>query len=167
MAKWEIWKDIAIRITVISIQFFGISWQPPVLERNIAEKALTCIESRNVLDVSFETEEISERTYYDAKIIRDELTKLMQEVSRDTDVFRKLDAIRQACSTFRRRLREGKLEHGYNSPTPDEVGKALHLRALGGFRDACGMQIMVLCVMYGLDVPAKLAGCLPPPDSFE
>ena len=168
MAKWERWKDIASRITGISIPFFGISWQPPVLERNIAEKALTYIESRNLLDVSFEREESPERTYYDAERIRDELTKLMQEVSRDTAVFRKLDAIRQACSIFRRRLREDKLDrYGYASPIPDEVGKAQFLRALGGFRDACGIQIMVLCVMYGIDVPAKLASCLPPPDSLE
>jgi hypothetical protein len=162
---WQKWKEVASRITGFSTPFFGIEWQPPVLERDIAAKALTYIESRNVLDVSFEKEESPERTYYDAERNREELTKVMQEVSRDTAVFRQLDAIREACSIFRRRLREGKLEqYGYYSPIPDEVGKSQFLQALGGFRDACGRQIMLLCVTYGIDVPTKLVGCLPPPD---
>jgi hypothetical protein len=168
MMTWERWKDGVFRITGFSTPVFGLEWQAPVRERDIAAKALTYIESRNVLDVSFEKEESPNRTYYDAEMIREELTKVMQEVSRDTDVFRQLDALREACSIFRRRLREGKLEqYGYNSPIPDEVGKAQFLQALGGFRDACGRQIMVLCVMYRIDVPAKLVGCLPPPDHSE
>ena len=168
MTTWERWKEVASRITGFSTPFFGIEWQPPVSERDIAAKALTYIVSRNVLDVSFEKEESPERTYYDAEKIREELTKIMQEISWDTTVFRQLDAIREACSIFRRRLREGKLErYGYYSPIPNEVGKAQFLQALGGFRAACGIQIMVLCVTYKIDVPAKLAGCLPPPDSSE
>ncbi len=166
--NWQQWKDIATRITGFSVPGFGIEWEPPVRQRDIAEKALTYIESRNLLDTSFEREESPERTYYDAERIREELTKLMQEVSRDTAVFRQLDAIRAACSVFRRTLRERNIErYGFQSPIPTEVGKSQFLHALGGLRDACGRQIMVLCVEYGIDPPTKLVGCLPPPDASE
>jgi hypothetical protein len=168
MPRWEIWNNVFSRITGFSIPVLGLEWQPPVRERDVAAKALTYIESRNVLNVSFEKEESPKRTYYDAEKIRDELTEVMQEVSRDTDVFRQLDALRVACSIFRRRLREGKLEeYSHSSPIPDEVRKAQFLQALGGYRDACGRQILALCVTYRINVPANLASCLPPSDPSE
>ena len=161
--SWRTWERIAGRITGISIWQFGMSWDPPISERTAAERAITYLESRGLLSAEFQWEN-PDQCYADASTVRDELTRQLQELSRDAHVFRQLDAIRDGCRAFRDLLRQKNLETVSHSSGLTDKQRADFLQALGALRDTCYKQIMILAVEYGIDVAEHLAACLPAPE---
>lgn len=160
---WRRWEQIASRITGVSVPIFGVSWDPPISDRTAAERAITDFESRGLLYAHFQWE-MPDKCYADADLLRKELTDQMKGLSRDAPVFRQLDAIRDACRVFREKLRQQGVERINDHAKLQHQQKAEYLQVLGALRDACGRQIMLLCVQYGIDVAPHLAGTLPPPD---
>ena len=91
----------------------------------------------------------------------------MKSLVRDTPVFRQLDAIRNACRSFRDKLRQQGVQGVNDHAALQDRQKAEYFQALGALRDASGNQIMLLCVQYGIDVAAHLAGTLPAPNTVS
>ncbi|WP_368367240.1 DUF6650 family protein [Paraburkholderia youngii] len=157
---WHKWQRIANRITGFNVPWFGVTWNPPPLERTAAERAITYLESKGLFYAAFRWENPNE-CYADASEIRDELTRQMLELAKDSHVYRQLDAMRDACRMFRNLLREGNLEKiGYYQELDDKQ-RADFLLALGALRYGCGQQIMTLAVEYGVDVADHLKASLP------
>jgi len=108
-----------------------------------------------------------DQCYEDASGVRDDLTRQMEGLTRDAPVFLQLDAIRNACRVFRDLLRQKNLERFSHHSELSDKQKADFLQALGALRDACGKQIMILVVEYGIDIAPHLAACLPAPEATE
>jgi len=164
--RWQAWERIANGITGISIPIFGVSWNPPTLQRTAAERAITYLESRGLLYAEFQWEN-PDQCYEDASGVRDDLTRQMERLTRDSPVFLQLDAIRNACRVFRDLLRQKNLEKFSHHSELSDKQKSDFFQALGALRDACGKQIMILVVEYGIDIAPHLAACLPTPPAAE
>jgi hypothetical protein len=165
--SWQKWKSVASRITGVNIPIIGISWNPPQSDRDAAERAITYLESKGLLYTEFQWEN-PDQCYADASNVRDEMTRQLQQLSRNGhDVYRQLDAIRDACRVFREVMRQKNLERVVHHSSLSDREKAEFLQALGALRDACGKQIMILAVEYGIDVASHLAACLPDPEETE
>jgi hypothetical protein len=158
--SWHKWERIASRITGFSTPVGGVDWDPPVPQITAAERAITYLESKGLLYTEFQWENPNQ-CYADASALRDELTRQMLELPKESFVYRQLDAMRDACRVFRERLMKWKL---YTVPYYADLNdkqRADFLQALGGLRDACGKQIMILQVEYNIDVADHLKACLP------
>lgn len=162
--SWHLWEQIASRITGISFPIFGVSWNPPVLERTVAERAITYLETRGLLYTEFQWEN-PDRCYEDADVMRAGVTSHMLELNRrEASVHFQLDVLRDACRIFRDILREQGLHRVTYYADLTDIQRANFLQALGAFRDTCGKQIMIFAVKYGIDVAEHLAVCLSDPE---
>ncbi|TRW25787.1 hypothetical protein FMM05_06070 [Flavobacterium zepuense] len=98
-------KEIANRITGISIPIFGISWNPPILERKIAEKVVIFLEDRRVLYNPFQLETPRYCTQSIIQI-REFINQQLYDVKRDSELDKILRAMRSACHKFLSILQE-------------------------------------------------------------
>lgn len=89
-------KEVASRITGISIPVFGVSWNPPKLEKQIAEKIITYLEDRRVLYNPYELES-PKRCVESINQIRSFLTEQLYDVDRGSELSLILQAMRDAC----------------------------------------------------------------------
>ncbi|HKA52413.1 MAG TPA: DUF6650 family protein [Candidatus Binatia bacterium] len=147
-------KEIASRITGVSLPIFGVSWNPPESERKIVRGLLLVLEDRRALfnDYAFEIEhEVSQSVLQ----IRSEITTTLQRLPEDSEAVGSLRAMRAACREYLDNTRRG---FGPRFQFMLELGK---LRAL------FGQQIAYLAVKYGLDIEGDLASILPPDTSED
>ena len=159
--SWRKWQQAARRINGIGFPIFSISWNPPVDDRTAAERCITDLESRGLLYADFEWE-LPAECYTQASKLREELTRQMQDLSRDAPAFGELDGMRDACREFRQTLREKDLQAvAYHQDFRDDLQKAEYLQALGALRHKCGQHAMSLAVAYGIDVAEHLAARFP------
>jgi hypothetical protein len=159
--SWRKWVQAVKRINGIGSPVFSISWNPAVDDRTAAERCITDLEARGLLYADFDWE-LPAECYAESAKLRDELTRQMQELSRDAPAFRELDGMRDACREFRQVLRERGFQTIANRHDfRDELQKAEYLQALGALRHTCGRHAMSLAVAYGIDVAKHLADRFP------
>lgn len=76
MAKIELaFKELASRVTGVSIPIFGVSWNPPESERQVVRETFIFLEDRRALYNDF-AHEITEEVADSVLAIRAELTVL-------------------------------------------------------------------------------------------
>ncbi len=146
-------KKIVGRLTGISTPVFGISWSPPVTDREVAKNLIRFLEDRRALYNPFDIE--NPRYVLESVLqIREELTNILQSLGDDSEISQHIRAMRAACRKFM-----------------NQVGKArfpqfdLLLAALGEMRAIFGVHIAQLSVKYGIDVEDELASILPIEDN--
>lgn len=157
-------KEIANRITGISTPVFGISWNPPVLERQVAEKIITYLEDKRVLYNPFELE-TPEHCKQSILSIREFLTQQLFVVDRDTELSKVLRAMRNSCRKFLDTItsnelyfhtNEGRLLNNFGL-----AGQMLFYSGIGELRATFGIMIAKLLVMHGIDCENNLVNILP------
>lgn len=147
-------SDIAKRITGISTPIFGISWNPPANEREIARGLLLFLEDKRAL--SYEQYcEYSPHVTESIINIRSELTNTLRSAAENSPMVEPLKAMRAACRKF---LDESQVRHG-RSYLDHQTWIAL-----GELRGVFGLHIARLCAMYGIDASEELCQIMPAAD---
>jgi len=146
-------KKIALSLTGISTPVFGISWNPPELERDIVRKLIVFLEDRRAL---FNPFDIEMPVYVDRSIIeiRHELTEILKILGENSDISQHVRALRAACRKFLDEITPQD-RHRYGRH------EAEFFAALGELRAIFGIHIAQLCVKYGIDIEPELASLVP------
>ncbi len=155
-------QDMLQRITGISTPFFGVSWNPSQVDRDVVKHLLAFLEDRRALYYPYEQElpSLVEESVHD---IRRELSDALGKVERDSVAGEAFTLMRRACREFLDEVEGRATAYGLNS-FEDE---AEYFMALGKLRGLFGIQVARLSVAYGIDIEDELAYTLPPPPENE
>jgi hypothetical protein len=143
-------RELASRITGLSIPVFGISWQPPESERSIVRSVLVFLEDRRVLYNPFAIE-VEYQVTDSVLEIRTNLTDAIQHLPDKSEAIPHLRGMRAAC-------REYLDNTGFHHDGP----RFGFMADLGRLRTIFGYHIAKLAIMYGIDLEGELAAILPP-----
>jgi hypothetical protein len=157
------YKEIASKITGFSCPIFGVSWNPPKLEIEIATKIITFLEDRRVLYNPYELEEPS-HCQESVIRIREFLTEQLYNTDTNSELGKIIRGMRSACRKF--------LDSTQKSPFRKEIerGARIHLSmgmtmefysGIGELRGTIGILIGKLLVMFGLDCESDLLKIIP------
>jgi len=160
--------ELANRVTGFSTPIFGVSWNPPTLEVEIATRLLTYLEDRRVLYTPYSDESL--RNVSESIIqIRERLTKDLEQLDRSSDLAKSLFDMRAACRNFLnkvQRIEAGRVVVSIYHRNAGE-GAAYFFAALGELRAVFGIHIAQIAVKYGIDIEESLASILPMDSSEE
>jgi hypothetical protein len=145
-------KEIASRITGISIPIFGVSWNPPESEREIVRQTLVFLEDRRALYNDF-AHEIEHDVAQSVLAIRSELTDALKRLKEGAEAAPSLKAMRAACRDY--------LDWAGHSTRARDFGPFSFMTELGRLRAMIGVQIAYLAVKYGIDVDGELVKVIP------
>ena len=147
-------KQLAKRLTGISTPIGGISWTPPIDERNVAKQLLVFLEDRRALYMPYDME-VGPYVMHSIIEIRQRLTSDLEQISRSSVLGESISAMRASCRKF---LTE----------TQDDPKKMRHWRieglvwqALGELRAVCGIHIARIACAYDLQIEEQLIPILP------
>ena len=165
-------KEIISRLNGVSTPLFGISWQPPTADVQVARRVLTFLEDRRVL-YSTCTNEVPDQCVESVLQIREQLTEVLGAGGIADELAAPLRAMRAQCRRFLDRvgITEGGPTGG-GRPGHRRLFADVHYRmhdyffgeALGELRSAIGLNVALVAAAYGLDVEDQLAAVLPPKD---
>ncbi|WP_288427327.1 DUF6650 family protein [uncultured Spirosoma sp.] len=152
-------KEVANRITGISIPVFGISWNPPKLERQIAEKVIVYLEDKRILYNPYELE-VPKHCIESISQIRVFLTEQLYDVERGSELGNILRAMRDAC----RKLLDMLTMNDVHITNAYDIGLGTQMvfySGVGELRGVFGILIAKLLVMHGIDCESNLVTILP------
>jgi hypothetical protein len=153
-------REVASRVTGLSVPIFGVQWNPPEAECVAARRVLAFLEDRRVLYVPSEME-TPEHCVDSVLRIREFVTGELGKLDAGAELAQSLRAMRAACRKFlatveaddRRAVRFGAHQGHYAS--------WIFNGAVGELRGVCGVHIARLAASHGLDVEDDLAVILP------
>lgn len=149
------YKNIAKRLTGISIPVFGISWTPPVLDRDIAKKLISYLEDRRSLFYPYDIE-VSYHVKESIMQIRTYITDLLQQIDADSALIPNLKLMRATCRKYLDDNSKSDRRHIYFGP--DDI------ISLGELRGVFGRNLAEICVKYGINLDGGLEEILPMED---
>jgi hypothetical protein len=141
-------KELASRLTGVSVPVFGVSWNPPEPERKVVRDVLVFLEDRRALYNDF-AHEIEEEVAQSVLQIRSELTNAIRRLSEDAEAASSFRAMRPACREYLTNTR-----HRY----PRFFGS---MAELGRLRVIFRVHIAYLAIKYGIDIEGDLASTIP------
>jgi hypothetical protein len=142
-------------ITGLSCPIFGIQWNAPVIEADEAKKIIIFLENKRVL---FNPADMEDAGHCVQSVIeiRNELTKFLGVLPRDSNLSKSLKRIRKACQDFSDKLGHPKFLH-FDLPVQTSILE----RELYKLREKCGISVGEIAIAYGLDVDDGLASIIP------
>ena len=150
---------IAKAITGISTPFFGVSWNPPVSDQEVARKLLIFLEDRRALYDPVETDR-PEWVFDSIQEIRKYLTGVLDKNENSEPFFQQIIRdMRAACRKYQSIMGGSRFIGGRFSN--------IYGMALGEFRALFGIYLARLVVGYGLDVEEQLSAIFPITDAIE
>ena len=155
-------KEIANKITGISIPIFGISWTPAKLEIDVAKKVIVYLEDKRVLYVIYELE--SPRHCLNSVIqIREFLTTQLFDVDGNSELSTILREMRGTCRNFLNNVQEKYSFNKISGTIDRELGtENIHFyNAMGEFRIRMGILIAKVLIMYGINCESDLLNIIP------
>jgi hypothetical protein len=157
-------KEIANRVTGISIPIFGISWNPPKLEKKVAQNVITFLEDRRVLYNPFELES-PENCKQSVIAIREFLTQQLFDVERDSEIGVVLQGMRNSCRKFLDTITKNdfyfKEDGGRIKNDIGFGGQIIFFSSIGELRGTFGFLIANLLIRYEIDCESDLLKILP------
>ncbi len=151
-------KQFLNRLNGISTPVGGVSWTPPVDEREIARKLLVFLEDRRVLYMPFNME-IGPYVIRSVQEIRKRLTSDLQQISKSDVLGESISAMRASCRKFMTETQDKKRNRWYHE------GRIWS--ALGELRAIFGLHIARIAYSYNLEVEEQLEPILPPEGDKE
>jgi len=142
-------KELASRITGVSIPVFGVSWNPPESERQVVREMFIFLEDRRALYNDF-AHEITHEVADSVLAIRAELTGALKRLPEKSEAVGCLKAMRAACREYLDNVR------------PLARGPFAFMTELGRLRAIFGVQVAYLAVKYGIDLHGELVRIIPP-----
>lgn len=143
----------------ISTPYFGVQWNPPKGDREIALKLFAFLEDQRALYNPYDAEMPG---YVDGSIrkMRMHLTDMLDSGIAPPEVAGHIRAMRASCAKFLGRQQPfGRLLSGQNDNE--------FFAALGELRGVFGVHIAQLSIKYGMDMEQDMAAILPMPDTKE
>lgn len=153
-------RDIANRITGFSIPAFGISWNPPEPEIDIAKRVLAFLEDRRVLYNPHYLEEV-DHCVQSILDIRNFLTGQIGILDSESKLSAHLRGIRAACRKFLNDVQQGPHRARILRPYHPGALESAFFTSLGELRSSVGMHVAAIALMYGLDIEGELESILP------
>jgi len=147
-------REIADRITGFSTPVFGVSWNPPVLEVDVAKRLITYLEDRRALYNPYELE-MHQHVVQSIIQIRERLTRDLEELDRSSGLSVSIAAMRAASRKFLDSIGDRGRDQFFLGPD------MVFFSAVGELRGVFGIHIARICVQYGIDVESDLAAILP------
>jgi hypothetical protein len=159
------------RVSGINTPVGGISWTPPLYEREELRKLLVFLEDRRAL---FDPYNVEAEIFVEQSVqqIRTELTKVLQTVDEDSRAGEPLRAMRSACQLYLTKSASFKNGphwhhrpprfHGHLGDEDDDF-----ILALGELRGAFGVCIGQIASSYSIQVHGELERLLPAPEAEE
>ncbi|MFC1782738.1 DUF6650 family protein [Planctomycetota bacterium] len=152
-------RELATRLTGILTPTGGISWKPPVDERDQAQQLLVYLAGQRALHCPYDRE-IGSFIVQSILDTRERLTRDIEALSTDTLLRKILRAMQAACRKF---LDENQSpSSGYGVPYQAQL-----LCTLGELRALFGIHIARIAFSYDLEVDACLEDILPPEPEQE
>jgi hypothetical protein len=142
-------KDLASRITGVSIPVFGVSWNPPETEREIVRETFIVLEDRRALYNDYACE-IEHEVAHSVLDIRRELTAALKRLPETSEATASFKAMRAACRDY--------LDHARR---PGGMEPFPFLSNLGQLRAMIGVHVAYLAVKYGIDLDGELVRVIP------
>jgi hypothetical protein len=153
MPKTKIaFKEIANRITGISIPIFGVSWNPPESERKLVRETFIFLEDRRALYNDF-AHEIDQEVAESVLAIRSELTAALKRFPEGSEAVSSFKGMRAACREYLDSTQSR--SRGWDGPFS-------FMTQLGRLRAIIGVHVVHLSVKYGVDIDGELARMIPP-----
>lgn len=156
-------NNLIKRITGISTPVFGISWNPPEQERDVANRVLTILEDQRLLfgDYTqlYNLGSYAEKALYNLRV---RLTEELSSLDRSTPLAQSLSAMRSACRKCLDQLENASKNKPYSEFCcgPGEQ-LAYWFGAIGELRSTFGLVVAKLSTMYGIEVEEELSTILP------
>jgi len=147
-------RELAARLTGIPTPIAGMSWIPPVGERDKAQRLLVYLAGQRALHYPYDREIVSfvVKSILD---IRERLTRDIEDLSEDSILRQILRGMQAACRKF---LDENQSPSaGYGWPYEAQL-----YCTLGELRALLGIHIARIACAYDLEVDACLGDILPP-----
>ena len=154
-------KGILARVTGLSSPVFGVSWNPPEPEVQVARRVVTFLEDRRVLFVPSEIE-VPEHCVQSVLEIRRFPTTELQSLANGTELTDTLRAFRAGCRKFLNTVgaRSDIVVFGaHDGHWASWESNGVH----GELRGFFGLHLTRLAAGYGLDVGGDFATILPAP----
>jgi len=152
-------RELATRLTGILTTTGGISWKPPVDERDKARRLLLYLAGQRALHYPYDRE-IGSFVAQSILDISERLTRDIEALSTDSLLRKILRAMQAACRKF---LDENQSPSaGYGGPYQAQL-----YCTLGELRALFGIHIARIAFTYDLDVDACLGDILPPEPEQE
>lgn len=152
-------KELVNRLTGISCPVFGISWNPPELERSIARKIIIYLEARRVLYRDLDYESLHP-CIISVTEIRNYLTSELSKVDEISKLDEWIRAMRTACNRFLNRCWDDK-NFRENVNYPGSFEYLIFVTAVGELRGTFGVMVGQIAKAYGIDVQDELASIIP------
>lgn len=152
-------KELVNRLTGISCPVFGISWNPPELERSIARQIIIYLEARRVLYLDLDYESLNP-CIISVTEIRNYLTSELSKVDEKSKLDEWIRAMRTACNQFLNRCRDDN-NFRKNAYYPGSFEYLIFVTAVGELRGTFGVMIGQIAKAYGIDVQDELASIIP------
>ena len=153
--------EIAKRLTGFSTPFFGLSWNPPPLDRDVTERLLGALEDRRVL-FNPNNLEVPDQCIRSVVEIRRLLNDSLANVDRQSPIGQSIRAMREACRMFLDRTNPLARDHGHMSfdqlPPSEQWRLAT---ALAELRVVFGVHLAKLSATYRIDVEDQLVTIFP------
>src|SRR5260370_41902264 len=94
-----LFKEIALKITGFTTPIFGVSWEPPNNEREIAKSVVTFLEDRRLL---FNRTELEDPHHCISSVIeiRYFLTEKLNDLDQNCELAKNLRTMRASCRKF-------------------------------------------------------------------
>lgn len=147
------------RLTGISCPVFGLSWNPPELDRTIARRIIIFLESRRILYDPYEYE-ILQPCLVSITEIKNYLTNELQQIGEKSELNAYVRAMRTACNKFLSTCPDD--EHfRYYACRPNNLYHWIFISSIGELRGVFGVMIGQMSKAYGLDVEDQLASIIP------
>jgi hypothetical protein len=152
-------RELATRLTGISTPIGGMSWKPPVDERDKARRLLVYLAGQRALHYPY-NKEIGAFVVQSVLDTRERITRDLKALSMDSLLRETLRAMQAICRKF---LDENQSPSaGYGWPYEAQL-----LSTLGELRALFGIHIARIACAYDLEVDACLGGVLPPEPEQE
>ena len=157
-------KDIAKRMRGFSIELpvigggLGAEWEPPAIERDIAQRVITFLEDRRALYRGYDLE-VAEYVVQSIIEIRRFLTDVLKDLPNEPGLTQHLRYMRGACREFLdtvHRIGRDRIDMYGGGPRSWEF-----CTALGELRAIFGIHLGLLAAKYRLGMEGDLAKILP------
>lgn len=160
-------SEVLARLNGVSTPIGGVSWVPPVVDRDVARRVLVVIEARRVLFSSY-TEEVPDECAHSVIDIRNFLTEVIGNGGIGPNLEQPVRLMRRYCVRFLEKVgiserdvpKDARDRQLYHEPR-FRMHDYFFGEALGELRAGIGLQAGIIAARYGLDVEDDLAAMIP------
>jgi hypothetical protein len=152
-------KEIANRLTGFSTPIFGVSWNPPKLESEAAQRLVTELEDKRVLFNPSEVE-VPHHCVESIVQLRRVLTDELKGLDRESNLAANINAMRAACRKFLDSVQFDERIIRFGSDQ-GHFASWHFISAVGELRGVFGVHIAQISAQYGINIRTPLSTILP------